>query len=165
MEITGKIIAVLPAQSGVSQRTGNAWKSQDYVIETHETYPKKCCFRIFGEDKINQMNIQLGEEMTVSFDIDCHEYQGRWFNDIRAWAVNRNIQPAPGVGVAPAAGAAPPGRPGQIPAAHPETAPRSRSCRCSCSYSSVPSHTGTCRRVKHRRTSFLRDRLFKTLSP
>lgn len=107
MEITGKIIAVLPAQGGVSQRTGNPWKSQDYVIETHDTYPKKCCFRIFGEDKINQMNIQLGEELTVSFDIDCHEYQGRWFNDIRAWAVNRNIQPAAGVGMAPIAGQAP----------------------------------------------------------
>ena len=108
MEITGKIIAVLPAQGGVSQRTGNPWKSQDYVIETHETYPKKCCFRVFGEEKINQFNIQMGEEMTVSFDIDCHEYQGRWFNDIRAWGVNRNIQPAPGVpGAAPIPGAAP----------------------------------------------------------
>lgn len=117
MEITGKIIAVLPAQGGVSQRTGNPWKSQDYVIETHDTYPKKCCFRIFGEDKINQMNIQLGEELTVSFDIDSHEYQGRWFNDVRAWAVNRNIQPAPGVGVAPVAAA-----PGAAVAA-PVTAP------------------------------------------
>ena len=67
MEITGKIIAVLPAQGGVSQRTGNQWKSQDYVIETHDQYPKKCCFRVFGEEKINQFNIQLGEEMTVSF--------------------------------------------------------------------------------------------------
>ena len=106
MEITGKIIAVLPAQGGVSQRTGNQWKSQDYVIETHDTYPKKCCFRVFGEEKINQFNIQLGEEMTVSFDIDSHEYQGRWFNDVRAWAVNRNIQVP---GAAPVAGAAPAG--------------------------------------------------------
>ena len=106
MEITGKIIAVLPAQSGVSQRTGNPWKSQDYVIETHDQYPKRCCFRVFGEEKINQFNIQSGEEMTVSFDIDSHEYQGRWFNDVRAWAVNRNIQApgaVPGAGVAPAA--------------------------------------------------------------
>ena len=106
MEITGKIIAVLPAQGGVSQRTGNQWKSQDYVIETHDTYPKKCCFRVFGEEKINQFNIQLGEEMTVSFDIDSHEYQGTWFNDVRAWAVNRNVQvpgAAPVAGVAPAA--------------------------------------------------------------
>ena len=106
MEITGKIIAVLPAQGGVSQRTGNPWKSQDYVIETHDQYPKRCCFRVFGEEKINQFNIQLGEEMTVSFDIDSHEYQGRWFNDVRAWAVKRNIQApgaVPGAGVAPAA--------------------------------------------------------------
>ena len=123
MEITGKIIAVLPAQGGVSQRTGNPWKSQDYVIETHETYPKKCCFRVFGEDKISQFNIQMGEEMTVSFDIDCHEYQGRWFNDVRAWGVNRNIQPNPGVGMAPIAGVAPaPGvaaAPGVAPTAAP----------------------------------------------
>lgn len=107
MEITGKIIAVLPANSGVSQRTGNAWKSQEYVIETHDQYPKKCCFRIFGEDKISQFNIQLGEEMTVSFDIDAHEYNGRWFNDIRAWQVNRNVQPAVNPAAAPVQGAAP----------------------------------------------------------
>ena len=65
MEITGKIIAVLPAQGGVSQRTGNPWKSQDYVIETHETYPKKCCFRVFGEDKISQFNIQMADNSKI----------------------------------------------------------------------------------------------------
>lgn len=94
MEITGKIIAVLPANSGVSARTGNPWKSQEFVIETHDQYPRKCCFRVFGEDKINQFNIQSGEELTVSFDIDAHEYNGRWFNNITAWAVNRNVQQA-----------------------------------------------------------------------
>ena len=49
--------------------------------------------------------------MTVSFDIDSHEYQGRWFNDVRAWAVNRNVQvpgAAPVAGVAPVAPAAAP---------------------------------------------------------
>ena len=93
MEIEGKIIAVMPAQGGVSARTGNSWKSQDYVIETHEQFPKKCVFRVFGEDKIANMNIQIGEELRVSFDIDAHEYQGRWFNDVRAWKVDR-IDPA-----------------------------------------------------------------------
>lgn len=92
MEITGKIIAVLQPNSGVSARTGNSWMSQEYVIETHDQYPRKCCFRIFGEDKIKQFNIQSGEELTVSFDIDAHEYNGRWFNNITAWAVNRNVQ-------------------------------------------------------------------------
>ncbi len=93
MEITGKIIAVLPAVGGQSQRTGNAWKKQEYVIETHDQFPRKCCFTVFGEDKINQFNIQAGEELTVSFDIDARQWQNRWFNDIRAWAVSRNVQP------------------------------------------------------------------------
>ncbi|MBQ2043254.1 MAG: DUF3127 domain-containing protein, partial [Bacteroidaceae bacterium] len=41
-------------------------------------------------DRIAQCNIQLGEVLTVSFDIDAREYQGRWFNSIRAWKVDRN---------------------------------------------------------------------------
>lgn len=89
MEISGKIIAALEARGGVSQRTGNTWKSQEFVIETHEQYPKHCVFRVFGEDRLRDFNIQVGEELTVSFDIDAHEYQGRWYNDISAWRVSR----------------------------------------------------------------------------
>ena len=94
MELTGKIIAVLPANSGVSARTGNPWMSQEYVIEVPGQYPKKCVFRIFGEDRIKQFNIQQGEDLTVSFDIDAHEYNGRWFNNLRAWKVERGVAPA-----------------------------------------------------------------------
>lgn len=89
MDLTGKIIAVLEPRGGVSNRTGNSWKSQDFVIEVPGQYPKRCVFTVFGEDRLNQFNIQMGEELTVSFDIDAHEYNGRWFNDIRAYSVVR----------------------------------------------------------------------------
>lgn len=95
MDFIGKIIAVLPAREGTAKSTGNPWKVQSYVIENHDQYPKKMCFDIFGEDKINQFAIQAGEELTVSFDIDAHEYQGRWFNSIRAWKVERTATEAP----------------------------------------------------------------------
>jgi hypothetical protein len=88
MEITGKIIAVLPERGGVA-KTGNEWKMQEYVLETHEQFPKKLCFNVFGADKIAQFNIQAGDELTVSFDINAREYNGRWYNDIRAWRVER----------------------------------------------------------------------------
>ena len=87
MQITGKIIFALPERGGVSKSTGTEWKSQEFVIETHDQYPRKCVFTVFGSDRLNAMNIQVGEELTVSFDIDAHEWQGRWFNDIRAWRV------------------------------------------------------------------------------
>jgi len=107
MELTGRIIAVLPASSGVSARTGNAWMSQDYVIEVPGQYPRKCVFRVFGEDRIKQFNIQMGEDLTVSFDIDAHEFNGRWFNDVRAFAVQRGAAAMPGAAGAPMGGAAP----------------------------------------------------------
>lgn len=92
MEIQGKVIAVLPERSGVSAR--GEWKSQTYVIETQEQYPKKMAFDVFGADRIANFGIQLGEVINVSFDIDAHEYQGRYFNQIRAWNVVRQEQQA-----------------------------------------------------------------------
>ncbi|WP_294789411.1 DUF3127 domain-containing protein [Prevotella sp.] len=97
MEIQGKVIAVLEARSGVSAR--GEWKSQDYVIETHDAYPRKMVFGVFGADRISRFNIQLGQEVNVSFDIDAHEYNGRWFNNIRAFDV-RQVDPA-AVGMQP----------------------------------------------------------------
>ena len=92
MEIQGKVIAVLPERSGVSAR--GEWKSQTYVIETQEQYPKKMAFDVFGADRLAQFNIHSGEVIDVSFDIDVHEYQGRWFNSIRAWNVTKVSQQA-----------------------------------------------------------------------
>ena len=101
MEITGQIIAVLPERGGTS-KTGNEWKMQEYVLETHEQYPRKMCFNVFGADKIAQFNIQAGDELTVSFDINAREYNGRWYNDIRAWRVERGVAPAAAPVYAPA---------------------------------------------------------------
>ena len=108
MDLTGRIIAVLPASSGVSQRTGNPWMSQDYVIEVPGQFPRKCVFRVFGEDRIKQFNIQLNEDLTVQFDIDAHEFNGRWFNDVRAFNVVRGAVPvAAQPAAAPVAAATP----------------------------------------------------------
>lgn len=88
MEIQGKIIVACEAREGVSARTGAKWKSQDFVLETHDApYPRRCCFSVFGEDKLQQFNIKVGDEVTVSFDLDAREFNGRWFNSLRAWKV------------------------------------------------------------------------------
>ena len=94
MEITGNVIAVLPAQGGVSQRSGNAWMRQEYVIEVPGQYPRRMCFSIFGEDRIKQFNLHQGEQnITVQFDVDAREYNGRWYNEIRAYNIIRPYTP------------------------------------------------------------------------
>lgn len=94
MEFTGRIIAILQPRGGTS-KAGNEWKAQEYVIENHDQFPRKMCFEVFGADKIEQFNIQMGEELTVSFDIDARQWQDRWFNSIRAWKVERVSTAAP----------------------------------------------------------------------
>lgn len=122
MELQGKIITALPAKTGTSAR--GEWKVQEYVVETHDAYPKKMVFSVFGDDRIQRFNIQVGQEVTVSFDIDAHEYNGRWFNSIRAFDV-RQVDPAsvamqPGVMAGSAFGPAPAAAPAQPAAAQPD---------------------------------------------
>lgn len=115
MEFSGKVIAILPPKSGVSKSTGNEWKMQSYVVENHDQFPRRMCFEVFGADKIDQFNIQMGEELTVSFDIDARQWQDKWFNSIRAWKVER-VQEGTPEPQAPVADA-------PIPPFNPEPAP------------------------------------------
>jgi len=101
MELTGKIIAEFNERGGVSNRTGNEWKAKSYVLEVPGDFPRKLVFDVFGVDRLQAFNIQIGELLTVHFDIDAHEYNGRWFNDVRAFRIDRG-QAAP-VAAAPEA--------------------------------------------------------------
>ncbi|MDO4715274.1 MAG: DUF3127 domain-containing protein [Bacteroidales bacterium] len=97
MEASGKIIAALEPRSGIAKSTGNPWKVQEFVIEvdTNSQYPRRMVFEVFGEDKLNEFAIQVGEFVTVSFDIDAREYNGRWYNSVRVWRVVRGAAQTP----------------------------------------------------------------------
>lgn len=101
MELIGKAIAALPVKSGVSQRTGEQWQSREYVIETQEQYPKKICFEVFGTDKLKEFNIRSNDLIKVYLDINAREYNGKWYNSIRAWKVE-HVNPDSSVVGAPA---------------------------------------------------------------
>ena len=87
--VSGQIVQILPLQQGVSQRTGQAWQSQSYLL-CYEPgqYPKNVCFSVFG-DKIKQFAIQQGEQLSVHLNIEAKQGQKGYFNDIQAWKVER----------------------------------------------------------------------------
>ena len=90
MEISGKIIAVLPQATG--QGKNGMWRSQDYVLETStsgEQYPRKVCFNLFN-DKIDKYPLAIDDVVRVSFDIESREYNGRWYTSIKAWKIEKN---------------------------------------------------------------------------
>ena len=91
MELQGKVLAALHERSGVSAR--GEWKSQEFVIEYQEgQYPRKMVFNVWGADRLQRFNIQIGQTVLVAFDIDAREWNGRWFTDIRAFDV-RQVDP------------------------------------------------------------------------
>ncbi|MBO4820550.1 MAG: DUF3127 domain-containing protein [Prevotella sp.] len=94
MEIEGKIIFALEPKTGTSAR--GEWKVQEFVLETLDgQFSRKMVFSVFGEERLQRFNIQVGQDVKVSFDIDAREYNGRWFNSIRAFDVRPATQQAP----------------------------------------------------------------------
>ncbi len=86
MELSGKVIQILPKQTGEGKN--GTWEKQEYVVETQGQYPKKVCFSIWGA-KIATHNIQMGEFINIGVDLESREYNQRWYTEVRAWKVER----------------------------------------------------------------------------
>ena len=81
MELTGKIVSVLPQQSGTSSN-GNTWMKNAFVIEWEDNgYKQKLCLEVLGEDKWDKMkgNVQVGNDVLVKFGVSSREWNSRWF--------------------------------------------------------------------------------------
>ena len=97
MELKGRVIQLLPQQSGMGKK--GPWKKQEFILETQSQYPKKVCLSVWG-DKVDQYNLAIGDEVNVAVDLESREYNGRWYTEARAWKVEKTGQqsapPPPG---------------------------------------------------------------------
>lgn len=86
MEISGKLIELLPEVKGTSSK--GEWVKRDAIIETLETYPKKVCVS-FWNDLIKVVNsLATNTELTAHINIESREYNGRWYTEVKAWKVD-----------------------------------------------------------------------------
>lgn len=86
MQLTAKLIQLLPLQTGTG-KNGNSWKKQDIIVETTGSqYPKKICISVWG-DKIDEAVLQIGKQLNISFDVESREYNNRWYTDVKAWKI------------------------------------------------------------------------------
>ena len=86
MELTGKVIKILPLQTGTGKN--GVWKKQEFVLETSGQVSRKVCFSLWG-DKIEQARLSEGELFEISFDLESREYNGRWYTEAKAWKAAR----------------------------------------------------------------------------
>ena len=74
-------------QSGTSQRTGNPYRTQEFVVEWHEnesdTQTQKLVMSVMN-DNIDKLKVQVGDKLEVRFDLRSREYNGRYYQDVYA---------------------------------------------------------------------------------
>lgn len=92
MEFHGKVIEVKEPRSGVSAKSGEVWSSLDFVVEKDSRYPVRIVFNIFGSDRIKELHPTLGEYVTVHFDISARCSNGKWFNDVSCYKIERSVK-------------------------------------------------------------------------
>lgn len=121
MEFIGRVARILPARTGVSQRTGNEWKALPFVFEYFENetdrYPDSVLLETFDVNVIAHLKENM--EVRCGFAHRTRDYEGKTYNDVRLYkieclklakqapnsAVNATGQPTPN-GVGTTAGAA-----------------------------------------------------------
>lgn len=100
LELKCKMLDKLAVQSGTSAR--GPWSKQDFIVETIEQYPRKICMNVWGQDKVNELQaFNPGDMLQISINIESREYNGRWYTDIRAWRIQKDV--VEGAPVPPAA--------------------------------------------------------------
>ena len=85
MQITARLVMILPEQGGNGKN--GPWKKQDIIVETEGQYPKKICISLWGE-KHDRNLLKAGAKLTVSFDIESREFNGKWYTDVKAWKID-----------------------------------------------------------------------------
>ncbi len=98
MNISGKLIQLLPLQSGTGKN--GEWKKQEIIIETSDKYPRKVCISVWG-DRIDMGKLVVGNQLNIDFSVESREYNGRWYTDVKANIIDLIGGSAP-VGVPPA---------------------------------------------------------------
>ena len=89
MEITGILVKQTALREGVSTKSGLPWKIAEYLVEIPGQFVRHINFRVNDGQvgRLARFDSLVGKMVTVSFDIDAHEHEGRWFNEINAWGI------------------------------------------------------------------------------
>ena len=89
MEFQGRIAKLLPIRQGVSQRTGNEWKSLPFIFEYFEHESDRYADTVMLEtfDTNIQPYIKEGLEVRIGFGHRTREYEGKVYNELRMYKI------------------------------------------------------------------------------
>ena len=89
MEVIGILQQKLGERNGVSQRNGQPWRKAEFLLVIPGRFERHINLSVSDgqQQRIARFESLIGKTVNVSFDIDAHMFEGRWFNDIDAWGI------------------------------------------------------------------------------
>lgn len=86
MEISGKLIQVTIPESKTTA-SGKDFITCLAIIETDGQYPKKVAIELNKAELIESVTkVNLGSNITFSVNLESREFNGKYYNSIRAWS-------------------------------------------------------------------------------
>lgn len=85
MDVKGRIVEVLEQKSGISQQTGNEYRTQEFVLEYFERETDRYSDRVVLQtfDSMVMEKLKPGVECRVVFGHVVDKYNGRYYNRLR----------------------------------------------------------------------------------
>lgn len=103
MEVIGNLIKKVEERSGNGQN--GPWRIAYYLIDivdardSFSTHRKMVVEVWDGESgRISKFDGLFGKDVVVRFDIDAREYQGRWYNQVKAYGIREHAIAADAAG-------------------------------------------------------------------
>lgn len=94
MEYQGRINKLFPQQQGKSA-AGKEWVKQDFIFEyfEHETdrWSDKVLLSLMNE-RVTAYDLHEGDEVKVGFSHSVREWNGKWFNEMRVYKLEKVVK-------------------------------------------------------------------------
>lgn len=82
-EFKGRLLYSMPMQQGEGRN--GTWYKKCFVLDSGGQYAKKVAFEAWG-DKAQQVEpLILGTELSVEYEPESREYNGKWYTTLKAW--------------------------------------------------------------------------------
>tara|TARA_R110000824_G_scaffold200628_1_gene384634 strand:- start:108 stop:446 length:339 start_codon:yes stop_codon:yes gene_type:complete len=89
LEMTGKLVKVLEAQSGTS-KAGKEWIKQSFVLDNGAKFNPEVAFNLFGQEKVDMLlEFSAGDEVEILFNLSSREYKGNYYTSADVWKMQK----------------------------------------------------------------------------
>ena len=84
----GKFEKVVSSTTGQRKDGEGEWKKVQFLVKNN----KSVCFMAWTKEAEFVLGLNSGDSITVEFEIDSREYNGKWYSDVKATKVYLSAQ-------------------------------------------------------------------------